>query len=148
MFLAQFGYVGLFLSSFLAATIIPFSSEAVLSFFIYTKFNFFNCILLATLGNWLGGMTGYYLGLLGKWEWLEKYLRVDRVKLERMQSRLDRFGGFTAFFSWLPFVGDLIPVALGVLRCRPWQVWVWMLVGKSLRYLVWGYLTLKVMHRV
>lgn len=146
MFLAQFGYLGLFLSSFLAATVVPFSSEAVLSFFIYHQFNFFICIALATLGNWLGGMTGYYLGLLGKWEWLEKYLRVDRQKLERMKVRLERFGGYTAFFSWVPFVGDLIPVALGVLRCQPLQVWVWMLVGKCLRYLVWGYLMMKVMH--
>jgi len=144
MFFAKFGYLGLFLSCFLAATVVPFSSEAVLSFFIYTKYNLFICIALATLGNWLGGMTGYYLGLWGKWEWIEKYLRIKPEKLAKAQTRLERFGGAAAFFSWLPFVGDLIPVALGVMRIRPLQVWVWMLVGKTVRYLVWAYLTVKV----
>ncbi|MDZ7633963.1 MAG: hypothetical protein U5L72_05790 [Bacteroidales bacterium] len=69
---------GLFLASFLAATVVPFSSEALLAFLIINGTNAYAAVLVATAGNWLGGMSSYAIGYLGKWDWIEKYLRIKR----------------------------------------------------------------------
>jgi len=145
MELYEYGYVGLFVAGFLAATLLPFSSEALLSLFLYSNYDVKYCIVVIACGNWLGGMSTYLLGYLGKWEWIEKYLRVKREKVERVQTYLYRKGSVLAFFSWVPFVGDLIPLALGVLRSHPLWVTIFMGIGKLLRYVVWAWLTLKVM---
>lgn len=140
-FLYDYGLLGLFLASFLAATVLPFSSEALLSLLIAGNFDTTSCIAVATLGNWMGGMSSYYLGYLGKWEWIEKYLRIKREKIELWHERLYKRGALFAFFSWLPFVGDLFAVGLGVLRSN-WKITAGaMLAGKFLRYLVWGWLS-------
>ena len=62
---SAYGYAGLFVSSFISATVLPMSSEVVFSAFVVGKFNLLYCVLWASLGNFLGGMTGYYLGWLG-----------------------------------------------------------------------------------
>lgn len=139
--LFEYGYAGLFIASFVAATIIPLSSEALLGLMIYNGYNIPLSITVATIGNSLGGMTSYYLGYLGKWEWLEKYFRIKKEKIAAFQKKIYKRGGIAAFFTWLPFVGDLIAVSLGVLRCNVWMVAVFMFAGKLARYLVWAYLT-------
>jgi len=72
---------GLFLASFLAATVVPFSSEALLSYLIINGTDPYTAILVASAGNWLGGMSSFGIGYLGKWEWIEKYLRIKREKI-------------------------------------------------------------------
>ncbi|MFA8433767.1 MAG: YqaA family protein [Marinifilaceae bacterium] len=142
--LFEYGYLGLFLAGFLSATLLPFSSEAILSMFLYSDYDFKVAIGAASLGNWLGGMSTYYLGYLGKWEWIEKYLRIKKERVERTRKYLFRKGSVLAFFAWLPFIGDVIPLGLGLLRSHPVWVAFFMLLGKILRYLVWAWLTLQV----
>ena len=134
----KLGYLGLFLSSFLASTIIPISSEIVLSGLIYLGSNVWICIFVATAGNFLGGLTTYYLGYLGKWEWVEKYMKTPREKIERFQTKIQKYGVYSAFFAWLPFVGDLIALGLGFMRINPIKVSVLMLVGRFVRFVVSG----------
>lgn len=136
--LIKLGYLGLFLSSFLASTIIPISSEIVLSGLIYLGSNVWICIFVATAGNFLGGLTTYYLGYLGKWEWVEKYMKTPREKIERFQTKIQKYGVYSAFFAWLPFVGDLIALGLGFMRINPIKVSVLMLVGRFVRFVVSG----------
>ena len=62
--LIELGYLGLFIASFLAATVVPFSSEVIFSAMVFGGFDEWTCVLIATVGNWLGGMTCYYLGLV------------------------------------------------------------------------------------
>ena len=80
-FLAEYGYWGMFLASFLAATIVPLSSEAVLSLLIYSGSSPLRCWVSATIGNVLGALTCYWIGRLGKIEWIEKYLNISYDKL-------------------------------------------------------------------
>jgi membrane protein YqaA with SNARE-associated domain len=136
------GYWGLFLSSFLAATLIPFSSEVILSGMIAAGFNPFSCLIAATLGNWLGGMSSYYIGYLGKEMWITKYLRIPKEKTEKFKLKISGSEQWIAFFCWLPFVGDVIAVALGLLRINTLRIAMGMLLGKATRYIVWTYLTL------
>jgi membrane protein YqaA with SNARE-associated domain len=142
-FLYSLGYPGLFIGSFLAATILPFSSEALLSLLIYSGYNIGWCLIISTAGNTLGGMSSYYLGKLGKWKWIEKYMGVKQKKVERFQDKMKISGPFLAFFCWLPVIGDLIAVFTGVMRFNPWHVLLFMLAGKAARYAVWAWITFR-----
>jgi membrane protein YqaA with SNARE-associated domain len=132
---------GLFLASFLAATIVPFSSEALLTFLIVNGTDPYNAVMAATAGNWLGGMSSYGIGYLGKWEWIEKYLRIKRESIEKWHDRLYKRGAVLAFLCWVPAIGDIIAVGLGVLRANILITSISMLAGKFLRYVIWGWLT-------
>jgi len=140
-FLFEYGLWGLFLASFLAATVVPFSSEALLSFLIANGTDVTSAVLVASLGNWLGGMSSFAIGYLGKWEWIEKYLRIKRETIEKWHNKLYRRGAIFAFLSWVPVVGDVFAVTLGVLRANIWITATAMLAGKFLRYAVWAWLS-------
>ncbi|WP_089941790.1 YqaA family protein [Candidatus Entotheonella palauensis] len=129
-------YAGLFASSFLAATLLPFSSEALLVALLLTEHSPMYCVITATLGNGLGGMSSYGLGYLGNMAWIERYLRIEAERIERARTHIARFGSLLAFLSWLPVVGDVIAVALGFFKVRPVGVAIYMFAGKALRYIL------------
>ncbi|MDR2408377.1 MAG: DedA family protein [Bacteroidales bacterium] len=132
--LIKLGYLGLFLSSFLASTVIPLSSDVVLSALIALKFEVWICIIVATAGNFLGGLTTYGLGYLGKWKWIEKYFKKTKEDIEKFQHKVQKAGIIAAAFAWLPFIGDLIALALGFLRFKPLPVFIMMLIGRFCRF--------------
>ena len=132
---------GLFLASFLAATVVPFSSEALLTYLIATGTDAYAAVLVATAGNWLGGMSSFAIGYLGKWEWIEKYFRIKRETIQKWHNRLYKRGAVFAFLSWLPAVGDVFAVGLGILRANIVITAMAMLAGKFLRYVIWGWIT-------
>jgi membrane protein YqaA with SNARE-associated domain len=132
----EYGYIGLFLASFLAATILPLGSEVVFIGLLAAGLNGWACVVVAAVGNWLGGMTNYYLGRLGKTEWIEKYLKVGREKIAGMQRWLKGKGAVMAFFSFLPVAGDIIALALGFMRANVYIVNVSMFAGKFIRYVL------------
>ncbi len=134
--LAEFGYWGLLLASFLAATILPLSSEVVFAALIAAGYDIWSCITYATVGNSIGGATCYYLGRLGKIEWLEKWFNIKREKIDSMISWLQTKGAIMGFFGFLPGVGDLMLVALGFMRANTPIVMISMTAGKFLRYLM------------
>ena len=113
--LIDWGYAGLFISALLAGSIVPFSSE---------------------LGNTAGGMTCYYMGRLGKTDWIEKYFKVKKKKIDKMQRFLQGKGALMAFFAFLPFVGEAIAIALGFMRSNVTLTVFSMFVGKLIRYIV------------
>lgn len=136
--LFNLGYIGLFLGAFLAATIFPFSSDVLLVGMLAAGGQIWATVIVATMGNWLGGLTSYWLGWLGKWEWIEKWLRVKPETLERQRGNIARYGAWLALFTWLPFVGDLFAVALGFYRIDFRKSAVLMLVGKGARFVLWA----------
>ncbi|PCJ89586.1 MAG: hypothetical protein COA57_01585 [Flavobacteriales bacterium] len=133
---AEYGLFGLFAASFLAATILPLSSEAVLAALIALGYNPWVCLEVATLGNWLGGISSYFLGFLGKWEWMERWFRVKKESVEKWKNKLDKYGSYFALLCWAPLIGDLIAIALGFARINFWKVAFFMLIGKAARYAV------------
>lgn len=132
---------GLFLASFLAATVVPFSSEALLTYLVATGTPVSSAVIVATTGNFVGGMSSYVIGYMGKWEWIERYLRIKRSTLEKWHNRLYKRGAVFAFLSWVPVVGDIFAVGLGLLRANIGVTASAMLVGKLLRYVVWAWLS-------
>ena len=128
------GFLGLFILTFLSATVLPLSSE----FFIYLMFaNEYDptiCIVIATIGNSLGGFTNYGLGRLGNLNWLKK-VGMNQEKIEKHSIRIQKYGSWLAFFSWVPFIGDPLLVALGYFRSPFLKVAILTVIGKFLRYL-------------
>jgi membrane protein YqaA with SNARE-associated domain len=129
------GYSGLFLAGFLSATILPMNSEAVILLMLSQDFDPWTCILIATIGNSLGGLTNYFLGLLGNPKWLKR-IRISEEKIQSFEGRVQKYGYWLAFFSWVPFIGDPMTVALGFFRVSFWRVAFLVILGKFLRYLV------------
>ncbi|MCD7900511.1 MAG: DedA family protein [Bacteroides sp.] len=132
--LGDWGYFGLFIGCFLAATIFPFSSDAL----YIASLGFGGSVVLtlfwATLGNWLGGLTSYWVGYAGKWEWIEKWFRVKKETLEKQKAKVDKYGSWLALLTWLPFIGDVFAIALGFYRTKFWSTALFMLLGKFLRF--------------
>ena len=147
-FLITYGYIGVFIAAFLAATVLPFSSEIVLTGVLLGGAAYWPCLVAAIIGNFLGGMTCYWIGKIGKLEWIEKYLHLDINKLKRIQERVRKKGAWVGFFVFLPGIGDFIAVALGFMRANIWVVAISMLIGKALRYWVWMELVFKVQNVV
>ena len=136
-FLLEWGYLGLFIGSFLASTIIPFSSEFLLIGMLLAGGNPWVCLALSTIGNTLGSYTCYGLGYLGKWEWIEKWLRIKREKLEKQHQVILKWSSLVALLCWLPVVGDVFSVGLGFYKIPFWTMAILMFIGKALRFLFW-----------
>lgn len=137
--LSEYGYWGLLLASFLAATVLPFSSEVVFAALIAAGMDIWTCILFATIGNAAGGATCYYIGRLGKTEWLEKYFKIKSEKIDSTIRWLHGKGAAMGFLGFLPAVGDAILVALGFMRANVPTVMIAMTIGKFLRYAIIGF---------
>ena len=140
------GYIGLFLAGFLAATVLPFSSEVLFSAMLYGDYDFTLCLLSASAGNTLGGMSSYLLGFLVKWHWLEKHMNIRMEKVKLLHSKIKDRIAIASLFCWLPVIGDPLAVALGFMRAPVLKVIVFMFTGKFLRYFVLGLITLKIIN--
>jgi membrane protein YqaA with SNARE-associated domain len=116
----------LFVSSFLAATLLPGGSEAVL--FAVLKLHpgqYWLALGIATLGNTLGGMSSYLIGRI-----------IPQKKELRGLQAVQKYGSPALLLSWVPIVGDPLCVAAGWLRINPWLAALFMGLGKFTRYLV------------
>lgn len=138
--LLEYGYIGLFIGSLLAATIIPFSSDILLIGMLAAGGDIVITVIVATVGNSVGGMISYAMGYFGKWEWLERWFKVKRETLEKQKVRIDKYGAWLAFWSWLPFVGDVFAIALGFYKANAKLTAIFMFIGKSVRFILWAIL--------
>lgn len=125
----------LFFSAFISSTLFPGGSEAVLAYLSSdTQQSLFLLVLVATLGNTLGGMTSWGVGRL-----IAIRHSAESLAKESQQNavqRLQKYGSPVLLLSWLPIIGDPLCVAAGWLRVHWLQSLVFIAVGKLLRYLV------------
>lgn len=133
---AQAGLPALFLACLLAATVLPFSSEALLAAMALGPWGTLPLLLTASIGNTLGGLTNYALGRWIPEGKLMRWLRADPAKAERWKGHVQRFGVWSALLCWLPVVGDPLAMALGLFRVRFVPVVLLMFLGKAMRYAV------------
>ena len=92
--------------------------------------------LSTTAGNALGGLTCYWIGHLGKMEWIEKYLGVKKKQMDKAERFIKGKGSWIAFLSFLPVIGDAILVVLGLMRANAIIVAISMTLGKLARYAI------------
>ena len=120
----------LFVSSFLAATLLPGGSEAVL--FAVLKVHpalYWPALAAVTIGNTLGGMSSYLIGRVIP----------QRAEPKRLET-VRKYGTPILLFSWVPLIGDALCVAAGWLRLNPAAAGAFMAAGKFARYVVIAYL--------
>jgi len=132
--LPEYGLATLFLVAFVSATLLPLGSEPAL--FGLLKLNpdlFWPAIIVATLGNTLGGMVDWWMGW-GAHRIVDKYEH-SRIHVKAL-AWLERLGPKACLLAWLPGIGDPLCAVAGWLRMPLWPCTGYMLVGKFLRYLV------------
>lgn len=126
--------LALFVTAFLAGTVLPLGSEALLLAMTTGPWSLAALWGVATLGNGFGGLTCYGLGRLGDLGRLTRWLRMGPEQAQRQLGRARRYGAWAGLLCWLPGVGDPLAVALGLAR-TPWVATTLLIfLGKGLRY--------------
>ena len=140
--LNQPGYVSLFFMSFLASTLLPLGSEWLLVTMLVSGYDPLSSVATATVGNYLGAVMTYLIGL-GSGNWLiEMVMRISPAQQARARQYYQRFGAFSLFFSWLPIVGDPLCLVGGMLRINFTLFTLLVASGKLSRYVVTAWITL------
>jgi membrane protein YqaA with SNARE-associated domain len=134
--LESWGYWGMLIAAFVAGSVFPLSSEVVLTALMLAGLDPWQLFIAASIGNIGGSMFNYGIGTLGKMEWIERYLHVEREKMQRAQVWIQRYGVWMGLFCSLPFIGSVIAVTLGFMRANPWLCFLTITVGKVVRYAV------------
>ena len=134
-------YLFLFTISFLAATVLPFSSELTLAGLIATS-NYNNLFLLivASLGNILGSIVNWTLGFYSRNLTTKKWFPFKETQIERSSKWFSKFGKWSLLLAWVPIVGDPLTFVAGLLRVRFLDFIILVAIGKVSRYLVVFYL--------
>jgi len=134
-------YLSLFVISFLAATILPFSSELTLVGLIVTS-NYDNLLLLivASFGNVLGSVVNWALGFYSRNLTSKKWFPFKETQIEKSSKWFRKFGKWSLLFAWVPVLGDPLTLIAGLLRVKFLDFIILVAIGKVSRYLVVFYL--------
>ena len=137
--LVSYGYWGMLIVAFIAGSFFPFSSEAVMTGLLASGLDPWLLIVYGTIGNVAGGMFNYFIGHLGKMEWIERYLHVKKESLDKAHKFLGEKGAWMGFFAFLPVIGTAICIVLGLMRANPIITAISVFLGKVLRYFFVAY---------
>jgi membrane protein YqaA with SNARE-associated domain len=137
---------GLFMAAFVAATILPAQSEAVLVGLIYTgHYAVWILVAVASVGNVLGSVVNWLLGRGIERFRNRPWFPVKQASLQRAQGWYQRYGKWSLLLSWAPIIGDPLTVVAGVMR-EPFPVFLLLVtIAKVGRYVVLAWATLSMM---
>ncbi len=133
-FLKDYGYLGMGIMAFLAGTVVPITSEVLLVFFLGIGLNAVGLTLAATIGNTLGGVTCFMIGYLTTKEKVQRFFKVPDRRMKRADMLIQKYGYWTAAFSFLPVLGEVFLLSLGIMRVNRFKVISLMALGKLFRY--------------
>ena len=134
-------YLSLFAVSFLAATILPFSSELTLAGLIATSdYDNLLLLILASFGNVLGSVVNWALGSYSRNLTTKKWFPFKETQIERSSKWFRKFGKWSLLFAWVPVVGDPLTLVAGILRVKFIDFIILVAIGKVSRYLIVFYL--------
>lgn len=137
--LIGYGYWGMLLASFLAGSVFPFSSEAIMLALLAAGLDPLQLVVYGSIGNVAGGMFNYSVGRMGKTEWFERYLHISKKNMDRARRFMGDRGALMGFFAFLPVLGSAITVLLGLMRANVLLSIISITVGKVLRYVLLVY---------
>ncbi len=122
--------ISLAFSGFLSSTLLPGSSEAAfIAFLFYYPSYFVISLIILSITNTLGSYTSFLLG---------RFLPNKKKLSDKAINIINKYGTPLLFFSFLPIVGDLLPVAAGFLRMSLWKSLIFIFIGKFVRYIFIG----------
>ena len=134
-------YISLFAISFLAATILPVSSELTLVGLISTKnYNPIVLVIAASFGNILGSVFNWILGFYLFKHSHRKWFPFTQNQIEKSSSWFKKFGVWSLFFAWVPIIGDPLTLIAGALKIRFFMFLFLVSLGKICRYFFLLYL--------
>ena len=134
--LVDYGPIGMLIASFIAGSVFPFSSEAVMLAMLAAGVDPWELVITASIGNVAGSMFNYGVGRLGRLDWIEKYLHVKQESLDRAQRFMGGHGAWMGFFAFLPILGSAISILLGLMRANIIITLISITLGKVMRYLI------------
>jgi len=130
-------YIGLFLAAFVAATILPAQSEALLASLVLGGAHaVWLLVVVASIGNVLGSLVNWLLGRMIESLAGRRWFPVSPSTLDRATLWYRRYGRWSLLLSWVPVIGDPLTVAAGVLREPLWSFLVLVSIAKTARYVV------------
>ncbi|MBF0390898.1 MAG: DedA family protein [Desulfamplus sp.] len=135
-FLIEYGYTGLFISAFLAATLLPLGSELILTALLINESNLLLLLVVATFGNVLGSLVNYIVGTKGGNWIMGNLFRLSDSQIKSAKTRFTKYGNWILLFSWTPVIGDPLTVVAGILKTNLWLFILLVTIGKFLRYLI------------
>lgn len=141
-FFISHSYPALFGLSFLAATLLPVGSEWLLAWMLLDCNDPFLTVTIATLGNTLGACTTWAIGAYGGPCLIRRILRIDPAAEASAKRRYRRYGVWSLLFSWLPFIGDPLCLAGGLMGTGLGRFTLFVFTGKLFRYAAVAWLTL------
>lgn len=127
------------LSAFLAGSVFPFSSEAVILALLAAGLDPLPLIIYGSIGNVAGSMFNYSVGRMGKTEWFERYLHISNKNMNRAKRFMGDRGAIMGFFAFIPIIGSAITVLLGLMRSNIFLSIASITIGKVLRYVLLVY---------
>ncbi|MBR6196989.1 MAG: DedA family protein [Bacteroidaceae bacterium] len=138
-FFISYGYIGMCLAAFLAGTFVPFNSEIILSALIATTtLNPWLVVLSGTIGNVAGSVFNYYVGRIWDIDTICRRMHIKEKRLVTTKNYVEKKGAWIALFTFLPFLGSAIAIALGILRANVWKVTMYSFIGKLVRYILFA----------
>lgn len=135
-YFSELGLWGLGLSAFLAATILPLSSELVLSALLLADKNPILLIIIATIGNVLGSIVNYLIGRWGANSILHRWFKLTQKQTDKAERQFNRYGKWSLLFSWVPVIGDPLTFIAGMLKVNIGLFILLVTIGKLGRYWV------------
>ncbi|KKO45307.1 membrane protein [Arsukibacterium ikkense] len=138
-----FGYFSLFATGFIAATLLPASSELLLIALQQQGYAVLGLWLAATSGNTLGSCVNWYLGKELLRFQHKRWFPVSPEQLAKAELQFNRYGSWSLLLAWLPIVGDPLTLVAGTLRVRFGLFLLLVTLGKGARYALLLYLASK-----
>jgi membrane protein YqaA with SNARE-associated domain len=132
--LSELGLWGLGLSAFLAATILPISSELVLSSLLIAGENPITLLIIATACNVIGSLLNYIIGRWGADTILQRWLHLTPAQTTKAEYQFNRYGKLSLLFAWLPVIGDPLTFLAGILKVNIGLFLALVTIGKLGRY--------------
>ncbi len=143
--LEGFGLLGLFVVSFLAATVFPAQSETALGAMLLSgNWTTLALVAVASLGNTLGSVVNWILGRGVDHFRHHRWFPVTTKQLDKASSWYHRYGRWSLLMSWMPIVGDPLTVVAGVLREPLWSFLILVAIAKTARYIIVAAIVLNV----
>lgn len=128
--------LGLAISAFLAATILPLASEPLAVGLVAAGRGVVEVWAAATLGNVTGSVLNWWLGRAAAGLADRGQLPASRAALARAETWFERFGRPVLLLAWLPVVGDALTLVAGLLRTPLGPFVLLVALGKGARYAV------------
>lgn len=134
-------YIALFTLAFLAATVLPLSSELLLIALLQEQHSVIALVLIATAGNVLGSCVNWFLGVSILRFRHKRWFYFSETQIEKAQKGFNRYGTWSLLLAWVPVIGDPLTLLAGVMRVKFSTFLLLVTTGKLFRYIFIAYVT-------